>query len=449
MNAQVLVRLRRLAQDDSVRRMVNGGLASLLIKVGSAGLTYVMFVLLARAMEGADFGRFSFGFNTASLLSVVAGLGLHIGILRWWPEYRAKQQPDVAVHAYRWAMRRSLLGSLALGIILALTAVAVTFITDIDYRFLVSAALLIGPICLAEYLGSILRAQEHLAWALLPKDIFWRLGVCLMAVAALVLSRPLDDITALGCTAGLLVPLLMAQWFVIRRKLPPVAVNADYSQEERSWIASLIPIWLSTILYAFMQFADVLIVGVFLGPEASGAYFSVARTASLLSLMLVASNMISAPLISKHLHSNESAKLQRSLQTNSVVLGLPTLASYLFLVVFGDFMLGLFDQNFGDAYVSLVILATGQAIHALSGPMSYIFHMSGNERLYLKITGLAYAIMLIGQVILIPLFGLTGAAIATTIGYLFWNACCRYFAYARTGIDPTILNLFKKAGEAP
>ncbi len=438
----LIARLRSLAGDAAMQRMARDGFVSLAIKVASAGLTYTMFVALARAMGADDFGRYSAGFNAASLLAVVAGLGLHIGILRWWPEFEVKQELATAAHAARWSARLSLRASLLAALLMALAGMVIAAFTSDANRFIAVAALLVVPMCMAEYLGSILRAQGALGWALYPKDIIWRVAVCLFAGWAIWQGFALSDQIALAATALLLAPMLLAQWQRMQRALAaaPVANQQD-KQLERSWRKSLVPIWASTVLYAAMIFGDVLIVGALLGAKASAFYFAVTRTASLLGLMLVASNMLGAPMISRHLHGGEPAQLQRFLRRNALLMGLPTLLGLLAIILFGKLILSLFGAGFEAAYLPLVILAAGQTIHTLAGPMSYMFHMSGHEALYLKITAGVYGIILLADLALIPTMGLTGAALAMLFGYLVWNGICRHYAMQLTGVDPTLLSL--------
>ena len=114
-----------LLSDAAARRLLGGGIVSIAIKVASAALTYLMFVLVARATGAAAFGQFSFGFNLATFLSVVGGLGLHVLIMRWWPEYKAKAEPALGAAALRWTNRATLAATAVLTIGLAVVGVVI------------------------------------------------------------------------------------------------------------------------------------------------------------------------------------------------------------------------------------------------------------------------------------------------------------------------------------
>ncbi len=76
------------------------------------------------------------------------------------------------------------------------------------------------------------------------------------------------------------------------------------------WTKTLLPMWGTASLYALAQQFDVVILGLFLSPEHSGPYFAALRTAGLLSLLLIAGNMISAPLIARHYHAGAREMMQ-------------------------------------------------------------------------------------------------------------------------------------------
>jgi O-antigen/teichoic acid export membrane protein len=84
----------------------------------------------------------------------------------------------------------------------------------------------------------------------------------------------------------------------------------------------------------------------------------------------------------------------------------------LFLLVPGPLLGFLFGADFTGAATALAIMAGGQLIAVARGPLGSMLTMSGNDRtqLYLTLGGLALVMLL--AFLLIPRYGLTGAAIA-------------------------------------
>lgn len=437
--------LKRLTDDEVVRKLLSGGFWSLAIKIGSAGLTYLMFVLLARSMTIDDYGRYSFGFNLATFLSVVAGFGLHVAIMRWWPEYLAKNDTATSVAAYHWSSKTTLAGILAISSIMVVVTIGISEIQGGNPWYLLFAAALIGPLCYSEFIASLMRAQGSVGWALVPRDIIWRGIVCISAAIIVWQGKLVTAGQAMLLTAVALGVLVLAQVGVVNRRTPeikayPRSVAPDHHQ---AWRRTAIVLWAASILYALIQYVDVVLVGLLISPEAAGPYFAVTKTASLVSLLLVASNMISAPMISRHWHADESVKLQNLLRIVAIGVGIPTIIGFVFIVAFGRSLLGLFGGGFESAYPSLLVLAFGYTINALSGPMSYIFQFTGFEAVYLKIMWTSYLGALLLQILLIPSLGIMGAAIGTTAGLVIWNIRALIVARRDIGIDPSFLSILK------
>ena len=92
------------------------------------------------------------------------------------------------------------------------------------------------------------------------------------------------------------------------------------------------------------------------------------------------------------------------------------------LILFSDFFLSVFGPSFVEGSNALKILAAGKIIIAFTGPMKLLFNMTGNHNTALKVFGLATLMNLILNYIFIHLWGINGAAFASAITILLWNA---------------------------
>jgi O-antigen/teichoic acid export membrane protein len=92
----------------------------------------------------------------------------------------------------------------------------------------------------------------------------------------------------------------------------------------------------------------------------------------------------------------------------------------LFLVC-GRWLLGLFGPEFTVAYPALLLISLGQLFNAYCGQNGTVATMTGRERAQTKILIVAAAINVFLNLLLIPLFGITGGAIASAASVMFWN----------------------------
>ncbi len=89
-------RIKTILADPNVQNVLSKGVLALLIKVAAAALSFAMFVVIARAMDDAEYGRFAIGFSLAITLGTMAGLGLGTAILRFYAQYTAQGQTHLA-----------------------------------------------------------------------------------------------------------------------------------------------------------------------------------------------------------------------------------------------------------------------------------------------------------------------------------------------------------------
>jgi len=436
--------LSKLQGHPSLAVIINS-ISTLMIKIASAGLIYAMFVLIARVTTVAEFGKFGVGFNLASFLAIIASCGVHVGINRWWPEYLAKSQPNLASASFFWGLRVTSIASVGPAVATAAVIGTVTAVSGaIDY-YLIAASALLVPLALADYLANGLRAQGSIWWAQLPRDILWRLIGCGMAIYIAFSSRELAASEALWMLAASLTLLIMIQLVMAIRTARAVVANnsspRDSGVERANWIATSGPLWGVALLAAMVQNVDVLLVGAFVSVEKSAEYFAAVRTVNVIGLMHVAATLVCAPIISRTIHSNQLAELQRIFKVVAALVGASTLVILLLLVVLGPFLLGLFGPAFSDGYPILIVLAVGFGFNAVCGPVGYLLMLSGNERNYLKILLVCNSFGLAIQCMLIPLIGAIGSAIGWGEALVGTGIWARTIAVEKIGVDPTLFSL--------
>ncbi|MCX7847292.1 MAG: polysaccharide biosynthesis C-terminal domain-containing protein, partial [bacterium] len=92
-------------------------------------------------------------------------------------------------------------------------------------------------------------------------------------------------------------------------------------------------------------------------------------------------------------------------------------------------------------------LCCGQVVNACAGSVALLLTTTGHESEALKGVTLGAVINVIGNAILIPRLGITGAAIGTAVSTVVWNVALAVYVYKRLGINPTIFGGLVRRGE--
>lgn len=421
-------------------------LSSLLIKVATAGLTYVAFVVLARTMSASEYGYFALGLAIATVLAIAAGLGQQTAILRFWNEDRVKGQPQRALTALRAGSAITLLGSIGVGAGLMLVAVGLTFLAPGAGPFwhLGAAAVLVLPLALAEYSSAALRAQGSVWTALAPRDIVWRLALPGIALLLWWFGAGLSGWRALLLAAGLLLAALALQQAIASKRgyslAPAFGGIATYWRERGGasrWFLA------GGFINAVALNVDTIIVGVLLDPQSAGAYFNAFRTAGLMTLFAFAVSLVIAPLIAQHFHARELRKAQAVLAMGTSAGFCFALVAFFGLLLFGEQVMGLFGDEYRSATPILMVLALGFVADAATGPSRTVLMMTGHEHRYAQIFGTATVLSILAQVAVLPVFGMMGVAIVNAVGRLLAYSILGFYCMTRVGLDPTIFGIFK------
>ena len=174
-------------------------------------------------------------------------------------------------------------------------------------------------------------------------------------------------------------------------------------------------------MYLVANQTDTIMIGIIIGTEQAGVYNVASRIAGLTAFVLLAINTFLAPLISELYTKQENSELQTLVRAGARIAAVVSLLVVIGLIVLGKVLLGLFGEGFANGYSPLVILAVSQFINALAGSVGLIMIMTGYEAQATKIITGSAVLNIVLNLALIPMFGIVGAAIATTITTILWN----------------------------
>lgn len=416
--------------------------ASLLIKVGAAGLTYAMYVVLSRGMGATEYGYFAFGLSLATVLSIGAAMGQQTAILRYWPQDHVANDPERARRALRAGGALTVLAGLVISFVLVATALVWGGTSGAPVGHLLATAALVLPMALAEYWSSALRAQGSVWTALAPRDLGWRFVTPVLAILAFAVGLSLDGWEALLLTALVLLGCLALQvWLAERRSYlirPGFAGLGDYwadrGRASRWFLAG-------TLIDSAALNLDTIFVALILAPEAAGIYFNAFRTAGLMTMFMFAITLVVAPMLAQYYHAGDMRRAQ-------AVTALCAWAGFAFsLVVFGVFVifgksvLSLFGDTSDAGYWVLIIISVGLLADAATGASRIVMMMTGHERDYVRIFGLVMVVGLVIEVASIPMFGLIGAALVNTGARIVAQVAIAWWCRKHIGLDPSLFGL--------
>jgi len=278
------------------KRFLGQSFLAFAVKLGSAGLSFVMFVLLARAMDRVEYGLFGAVFSLATLLAVIGSFGQRPVVLRFGASYHETHSDALRRGVIQRGYVIVLFGSLIVGCIGALIYEMSGGTPDTGRIAAVTALTLAWAVL--EYQSFVMRISSGVALSLMPRDIIWRLIICGLALAAAtgwVPAGPLAGLGAQGWVWIMAISLLaigVVQFALHERQNPDERIMGSREMRHAEWNAPMRHLWLSSVIMLAAQSLSVILIERQIGPDQAGPYFSALRTAQLLNLCLFATSVI-------------------------------------------------------------------------------------------------------------------------------------------------------------
>lgn len=280
----------------------------------------------------------------------------------------------------------------------------------------------------------------------------------LVGNVALPTARPvLVGIVAVsGGTLGLvalawglpLIPVLVAAlvvaWIQIRRAESGLASKPRWvirPELRKSITFYALPRTLSAILEQALLWIDVVIVGAIAGSAAAGIYSGASRFVAAGLIIDSALRVVVAPRFSELIHLGQLAELSALYRTASKWLVLFSVPIYTMLAVFSTVVLSVLGPSFVAGDTALIILAIGAIITFLAGNIHSVLLMSGHSGWAAFNKVVVLVINVGGNLLLVPIFGLEGAALSWAFSMLLDAVLATIQVKYLVGIQPSLASV--------
>jgi O-antigen/teichoic acid export membrane protein len=393
------------------------------LRIFGIGLSFLMFAALSRNLDERSFGLFSIAFSTVLLLVPVLMLSRREIVERYIPHFIALEDTEAVENLIRdgWIIIQRLGGG---AVCLSLPVAFIFWRTmpevHLEDIFLIpaSAFLLLGTM-VADYQLHVLRGYGKISWAVVPRDVASRAGVAVMVVSASALGQSLNAVYGILLMGISLVTFSAIQaWF--NRELLPTRMH------ERPKLPSNVArtarlIWLPNVMNTGYPNLVPLVVGLLISPVEGGVFFVAQRVANLMQIPHISGRAIAINAISGLYAKGELAEIQHKLPRLTGLISLASLLAFALIVSFSGTVLTFFNPTYADKAHILIIMSIGPLLNSMFGPLGVVLQNSGYDHFYARGIILANIVAIAALFVGLSLFGMTGAAWASTLQMLLWN----------------------------
>lgn len=424
--------------DRSIAQRVAG--TAFLIRVANAGVVFLTQILLARWMGRFEFGVYVSVWAWVTALGPLAPLGVAYSAMRFIPEYRARND-DAGLRGFlagsRWFCFTT--GTIAA----ALVAGVVYLLGD---RVPAHQMLPFLIACLALPIFTVSAAQDGIArsfnWidlALGPNYVIQPLLILAIVATIHLVGGPATAVAMLAAACTAMWTAVLVQTAMLQRRIRGQVTPGPRRYEVGVWLKTALPIFLVDSFFYLLFSVDILILQAFVNPQDIAVYYAATKTLALIHFIYFAVGAASAHRFSEYHVAGDRGKLESFIADTTRWMFWPSVALGLFLVVLGKPILMLFGAGFESGYPLICIIMVGLLARASVGPAERVLNMTGQQSACAFVYATALAVNVALCFLLIPRFGLTGAAAATATAVVVESGLLFLAVKRRLGFTMSVL----------
>lgn len=419
-----------------------GILGSFSVQVISTLLLFGASVFYARILGNVGYGYYAYASAWVGILLIPSGLGTRDYLVREIAKKKSSKDWEAITKMIRSA--DNIVTPAA--IIVALLTFFIILIYH-DWKFneelwtYYFSLLLIPLISLTGIRFAVLKGNGNVILAQLPESV---IRIVTQFSFVFILWLILDSIVAwqvmliavFGAFVALVSSNIFLNTFLSLEKQTDTAVFKG-----TAFIKNCLPFMFISGLYLINSRTDIIMLGILKGTEEAGIFNVVSYGSGFVVFVFMAVNTTIAPIIAQFWHERKIFELQRFLTKSVRISTAAALVTALFLIYFSNQFLSLYGPEFRSGSNSLSLLCIGQVINASLGSVGLILNMSNNERLTVYGVGLAALLNFFLNLILIPRWGLNGAAMASASSLVVWNLLLVGAVRIRTNLRPSVFGI--------
>jgi len=422
--------LKKENHDSDSLEIISKGISFLIFRFGGLIAGYFFVYLITSNYGAGTYGLVSISFALFLFASIVATMGVDMNLVRYYSNNFEEKSSGLFTRVLLKTVVISILLSGVLYLFKDIIAINLFNKPELKkYIFWVSLSI---PCWTIIFLCSgVLRAQKKNKWfAFLHNPGRFALALVAFFILGFYSSSP--HLAIIAHFLGVFILALIALYAAYKS-----FNEISFKSKDNSWVflRNSIPMMFSATILFLLGWTDTIILGIFESEEVIGVYNVALKIATLTMFSLQAVNSILAPMIAEKYENGEITEMKKLIQFSAKINFTITSLIIVGIIVFQKWILGFFGEEFLTGTIFLFILCAGQGVCAFSGSVGVILQMTGNQKIYQNIVLVSLSINIVLNLILVPIYGAIGAAIATAISVSFWNFYGAYYLKRKLDIQ--------------
>jgi len=401
-------------------KAIKGGSIVLIVTGISALLSYFIRILFANSMPLEDLGLFYASFSFVTFLLIFRGFGMDTAVVKFIAHHNAKKETSQIKAVIISSFLFQTLTTIVLVLILLLTKGLLQqyYFKNIQAEAVISLFILYIIVnLLTRQLRHILYGFQEISWYSSgePIRLVGVIGISLllfmsgMGIEAAVLAYTMSEIILFFIYAW----VARKYYYVLKTKA------SDIKKTGKGLLSFGVQVIFRGIGNMVISQIDIIILTYFVAMEVVGIYSIVLATALIFILFGRIISTVLFPMVAELWAKRDKKKISYAMDVIYRYAFLVTMPLILGVFFFGKVLLRLFfGSEFLPGMLAFRILLIGTLFYITAMVNNNALSAIGQPQKVAKVILIAAALNLIMNLILIPIFGMDGAAITTTISYI-------------------------------
>lgn len=374
-------------------------------------------IIVGRLLSVNAYGEVSIGIALLSIGVTLSLVGFSQGVPRYISRFDAPDRKRGV-----WVAGIAFTGTVALVLVVMLypnvETVSALFFESVESERLIRLFVLCIPLVVALEIGiGAIRGLENTTFKLYIEDLLYP-GMRILILVVLLLA-------GVGLTAPGYAYLISAAIAVVAAHLlldRLLSLVGPFRTNTKELLVFSGPLVMSTIFASLLTKVDTLMLGYFRTSYEVGLYNAAYPLANGILIVLSSFGFLYLPLASRLDASDKRREIDAIYKVTTKWIYIVTFPAFLAFVVFpGDVLALFFGEDYRPAWFTLIVLTIGFFTNAAYGRNRETVSALGYTTYILIGNGAAFVVNIALNVVLIPIYGIRGAAVTSAVSFASFN----------------------------
>jgi len=420
-------------QDHSLVELLRGASAQFMTRSIGMVVSFALFLLISRVHGTVAAGVFSLSLTVLNLFGLVALMGVHRATVRFVAEASGADSSAAVTRIYKQVLKLAVPSTLTAGLVLFLTSRYLAyhvFNKPLLLNPLRAMAIALPFLGLSSINASAFRGLKRIAASTLVQSALPQLFT-IAILSALAFTTCMRTTTPAYAFAGGTVICAILSTLAWRQTSAGLSRQAALPHKTVS-ISELLsvswPMLITSAMLYVLGWTDIFLLGIFCSEADVGIYRAALKIALCSTFALEAIESIAAPKFASAFAQGRHAEVRLQVVFSSRLIVWLALPLSLGVILFARPLMAVFGPDFAAGSASLIILTMGFSANIACGVVGCLLEMTGHQKAIRNAIVVGASANVILNLLLIPRYGIVGAAIGTAVSTVLWKSMATLYA---------------------